>query len=259
MPEEEDDGVENVDARNQSSANDPPPPKKRARFTKECEVIKRRAGLGRECEVTGNIMNTSQEVTEVIPKVLKVEPGQEDNDQDHNNEDVPMFPCHDCTKRFSNAGSLLIHSEEHEKKTWKKKCPMCNVTGTRLSLLSHIRAKHTKEKLFSCAFCKQLFTTCAYKNRHEKIKKHFKLVNKNVYPTCACQGSKYGCKNCSVVHSASSCSLPALTRIAMRRSRNTSNWLTKMYIRPVPAKDPNMDSKTSLNATGWRHVSPQQH
>ena len=50
MPEEEDDGVENVDARNQSSANDPPPPKKRARFTKECEVIKRRAGLGRECE-----------------------------------------------------------------------------------------------------------------------------------------------------------------------------------------------------------------
>ena len=50
MPEEEDDGVENVDARNQSSANDPPPPKKCARFNKEYEVIKRRAGLGRECE-----------------------------------------------------------------------------------------------------------------------------------------------------------------------------------------------------------------
>jgi len=121
-----------------------------------------------ECELTEERINGSQEVTEAQAKVLKVEVGQEDGDQNHTPDDVPMFPCSECFKRFSNAGSLLVHSEQHEEKTGKKKCPLCHLSGTRTSLLSHIRAKHTKEKLFSCAFCQQLFTTCTSKKKHEK-------------------------------------------------------------------------------------------
>jgi len=126
------------------------------------------APKSQECELTEERNNRSQEVTQANTKVLKVEVDQEDGDQNHNTDDVPMFPCGDCSKRFSNAGSLLVHSEQHEERTGKKKCPLCHLSGTRTSLLSHIRAKHTKEKLFSCAFCQQLFTTCTNKKKHEK-------------------------------------------------------------------------------------------
>jgi len=126
------------------------------------------APKSQECELTEERINRSQEVTEAMAKVLKVEVGREDGDQNHNRDDVPMFPCGDCSKRFSNAGSLIVHSEQHGEKTGKMKCPLCHLSGTRTSLLSHIRAKHTKEKLFSCAFCQQLFTTCTNKKKHEK-------------------------------------------------------------------------------------------
>lgn len=123
----------------------------------------------KECVIMEDRLSRSQEVTEAIAKVLKIEPGQEEGDQNQNTGDVPMFPCVECSKRFSNAGSLVAHSDQHGEKTAKKKCPLCHFSGTRTHLLSHIRAKHTHEKLFRCAFCQQLFTSCATKKQHEKI------------------------------------------------------------------------------------------
>jgi len=101
----------------------------------------------------------SREVTEVIAKVLKVE--QED-------VSVPSFPCGVCTMKCSNASTLMVHSEKHWGKRSNRKCTLCTFSGCRPAMLKHIRAKHTKENLFSCAFCKKLYHSSGSKMSHEK-------------------------------------------------------------------------------------------
>ena len=68
--------------------------------------------------------------------------------------------------------SALREIRDVVEKTGQRRCPLCMFSGTRTSLLEHIRVNHTHEKLHSCAFCQQLFTSFMSKRRHEKIHSH---------------------------------------------------------------------------------------
>jgi len=114
-------------------------------------------------EILDQTNHWSQEVTEITPNVLKVE------GDDHGNQ--PMIHCGVCRKAFTNAGSLLSHSLKHDEYIGERKCTMCTFQGTRTTLLTHTRVKHTKEKLFHCTMCPKTFSSCSTKKSHEKAEK----------------------------------------------------------------------------------------
>jgi len=105
----------------------------------------------------------SQEIADAIPKVLK----KETNENNPSTEVIPKFACDNCGKTFSNAATLLVHAEKHGQTKGKRKCILCNFSGERTNLLTHIRSVHTKEKLFECSVCLKRFSTCGQKNNHE--------------------------------------------------------------------------------------------
>jgi len=119
-------------------------------------------------EILDQTNHWSQEVTEITPIVLKVE------GDDHGNQ--PMIHCGVCRKAFTNAGSLLSHSLKHDEYIGERKCTVCPFKGTKTTLLTHIRFKHTKEKLFHCSMCPKTFSSCSLKKSHEKTERLMKKI-----------------------------------------------------------------------------------
>jgi len=90
---------------------------------------------------------------------------------------LDIILCGICYKNFSfNTGALAVHAETHGSQfggngKGKRKCTQCtDFEGDRTRLLMHMRAKHTKERLFKCKECNVSFATCAAKNNYEKNK-----------------------------------------------------------------------------------------
>jgi len=131
-----------------------------------------------ECVVDFNKSYKNQEVTQAVPTVLKAEDDAEigDGKQNHDGGVVDVILCGICKKPFSkNAGALVSHAEFHGSeygeggRKGSRKCSQCDkFSGSRTQLLMHMRSVHTGEALFQCSFCPQVFSTCAYKNIHEK-------------------------------------------------------------------------------------------
>eukprot|EP00092_Neocalanus_flemingeri_P017777 GFUD01019234.1.p1 GENE.GFUD01019234.1~~GFUD01019234.1.p1 ORF type:complete len:344 (-),score=100.38 GFUD01019234.1:108-1139(-) len=97
----------------------------------------------------------------IIQTVLKVE------------QDSPpkLYTCNICHHSFTCAASLVIHHENHYAQAQEKfDCPFsnCSFSGNEENLTKHVRAKHTKEQLFSCSSCPIKFHTMTAKVAHQK-------------------------------------------------------------------------------------------
>jgi len=104
-----------------------------------------------------------KEIAAITPRKLKVE--------DESPE--ASFSCNFeyCSKSFSCASSLVSHLQNHyDQQEINIDCPFdgCGFSNTRESLTSHMRARHTGEKLFSCEICLLKFHTMAAKVHHDR-------------------------------------------------------------------------------------------
>eukprot|EP00092_Neocalanus_flemingeri_P037501 GFUD01040835.1.p1 GENE.GFUD01040835.1~~GFUD01040835.1.p1 ORF type:complete len:293 (+),score=96.22 GFUD01040835.1:142-1020(+) len=113
----------------------------------------------------------------MVPTVLKKE------------DDSPPNPyqCNFCRLSFTSAAPLVIHLEKHYAKVPEKlECPFsnCGFSANEENLTRHVRAKHTKEQLFTCSSCPIKFHTMHAKMSHEK---------KHSQPTVWAQCGKTAC------------------------------------------------------------------
>jgi len=135
----------------------------------------------------------TRELAAITPTKLKVE------------EDPPgaNFVCNFayCTRTFTCASSLVSHLQNHYAQDQVRiECPFpgCGFSNSKENLTTHMRARHTGEKLFSCQFCPTKFHTMVAKVTHEK-----KHSQKDVWAQCVkhhCmkfyQIAKGNCKSC---------------------------------------------------------------
>jgi len=106
---------------------------------------------------------STRELSAITPTKLKVE------------EDHPeaSFMCNFdyCTRTFTCASTLVSHLENHYAQDQARiDCPFpgCEFSHSKENLTTHMRARHTMEKLFSCQFCPLKFHTMVAKVTHEK-------------------------------------------------------------------------------------------
>jgi len=106
---------------------------------------------------------STRELSAITPTKLKVE------------EDHPeaSFMCNFdyCTRTFTCASTLVSHLENHYAQDQARiDCPFpgCEFSHSKENLTTHMRARHTMEKLFSCQFCPFKFHTMVAKVTHEK-------------------------------------------------------------------------------------------
>jgi len=104
-----------------------------------------------------------KELAAIIPQELKVE----------NDSPEAKFECNFdyCLRTFTCASSLVSHLENHYSQDQARiDCPFpgCKFSHTKKNLTTHMRARHTGEKLFSCQFCPTKFHTMVAKLTHEK-------------------------------------------------------------------------------------------
>jgi len=159
------------------------------------EVTARRRPLNESVVDCGKIVKKipTRELAAMTPTKLKVE------------EDPPEanFTCNFayCERTFTCASSLVSHLENHYAQDQVKiGCPFpgCNFSNTKENLTTHMRARHTGEKLFSCQFCPTKFHTMVAKVNHEK-----KHSQNDVWAQCAKQHcrkfyqvARGNCKSC---------------------------------------------------------------
>jgi len=105
----------------------------------------------------------TRELAAITPTKLKVE------------QDSPEanFVCNFdyCQRTFTCASSLVSHLENHYAQNQVRiDCPFpgCKFSHSKENLTTHMRARHTGEKLFSCEFCPTKFHTMVAKVNHEK-------------------------------------------------------------------------------------------
>eukprot|EP00092_Neocalanus_flemingeri_P098624 GFUD01125765.1.p1 GENE.GFUD01125765.1~~GFUD01125765.1.p1 ORF type:complete len:366 (-),score=117.76 GFUD01125765.1:53-1150(-) len=120
---------------------------------------------------------SQREKDAMVPTVLKRE------------DDSPPNPyqCNFCRLSFTSAAPLVIHLEKHYAKIPEKlECPFsnCGFSANEENLTRHVRAKHTKEQLFTCSSCPIKFHTMHAKMSHEK---------KHSQPTVWAQCGKAAC------------------------------------------------------------------
>ena len=116
-----------------------------------------------DCE---EIMNKvpAKEKDAMVPKVLKVE--EEASEQTY---DCGFANCRRGS--FSSAATLMAHLEKHYAQNQGKfDCPFtgCQFVNTQEQLTKHMRSRHNKEQLFTCAHCSVKFSTMLAKVMHEK-------------------------------------------------------------------------------------------
>jgi len=104
-----------------------------------------------------------KELAAITPQKLKVE----------NDSPEAKFVCNFdyCLRTFTCASSLVSHLENHYSQDQARiDCPFpgCKFSHTKENLTTHMRARHTGEKLFSCQFCPTKFHTMVAKLTHEK-------------------------------------------------------------------------------------------
>jgi len=97
----------------------------------------------------------------MVPKVLKVEEAPSDS---------PPYECSftNCQRSFTCAAPLVSHLSKHYITNQEKfDCPFphCQFVHTQEQLTKHMRAKHTKEQLFTCSHCALKFHTMHAKRR----------------------------------------------------------------------------------------------
>jgi len=106
-----------------------------------------------------------------------------------------------CTRTFTCASSLVSHLQNHYAQDQVRiDCPFpgCGFSNSKETLTTHMRARHTGEKLFSCQFCPTKFHTMVAKVTHEK-----KHSQKDLWAQCVKQHcrkfyriAKGNCKSC---------------------------------------------------------------
>jgi len=134
-----------------------------------------------------------KEIAAITPRELKVEDASPE----------ASFSCNFeyCSKSFTCASTLASHLQNHyAQNEIMIDCPFvgCGFSNTRESLTSHMRAKHTGEKLFSCEMCPMKFHTMVAKVSHEK-----KHSRPDVWAQCGRQScrkfyqiAKGSCRGC---------------------------------------------------------------
>jgi len=110
----------------------------------------------------------------MVPKVLKVEEAPSDS----------PYQCSftNCQRSFTCAAPLVAHLSNHYITNQDKfDCPfpLCQFVHTQEQLTKHVRAKHTKEQMFTCSHCAMKFHTMVAKVSHEK-----KHNQKDVWGQC---------------------------------------------------------------------------
>jgi len=104
-----------------------------------------------------------RELAAITPKKLKVEEDPAEG----------SFMCNFdyCMRSFTCASTLVSHLENHYAQDQARiDCPFpgCEFSNSKENLTSHMRARHTMEKLFTCQFCPSKFHTMVAKVTHEK-------------------------------------------------------------------------------------------
>jgi len=135
----------------------------------------------------------TRELAAITPKKLKVE-------EDHPEAELVCNFVY-CERTFTCASSLVSHLKYHYAQDQVKiDCPYpgCGFSNTTEKLTTHMRARHTGEKLFSCQFCPTEFHTMGAQVTHEK--KHSK---KDLWAQCVKQHcrkfyqvAKGNCRSC---------------------------------------------------------------
>ena len=123
-------------------------------------------------------------VEEVTPKktkaseAMQVEVLKKEMPEELQEEKFEHLLCKFCRsvpgkkeRYFTTAAALKAHVEgEHEGRLGKKltrQCPVCSYSAAPSQVTEHIRAKHSKEKLFRCSCGKKFMTFPAY-SAHQK-------------------------------------------------------------------------------------------
>jgi len=99
----------------------------------------------------------------MVPKVLKVEEAPSDS----------QYQCSstNCHRSFTCAATLASHLAKHyitNQERFDCPFPLCQFVNTQEQLTKHMRAKHTKEQMFTCCLCAVKFHTMDAKVAHEK-------------------------------------------------------------------------------------------
>jgi len=99
----------------------------------------------------------------MVPKVLKVEEAPSDS----------PYQCSftRCLRSFTCAATLASHLSKHYLPNQDKfDCPfpLCQFVSTQEQLIKHMRARHTKEQMFTCPLCGIKFHTMDAKVAHER-------------------------------------------------------------------------------------------
>jgi len=158
-------------------------------------VLSRKRSLNESVLDCGKIIKKipSRELAAIASKKLKVE--------DDSPEACLMCNFDYCPRSFTCASTLVSHLENHYAQDQLKiDCPIpgCEFSTTKENLISHIRARHSGEKLFTCEYCPMTFHTMPAKSSHER--KHSK---EDIWAQCLSQNClKFyrvaigNCKNC---------------------------------------------------------------
>jgi len=158
-------------------------------------VLSRKRSLNESVLDCGRIIKKipSRELAAIALKKLKVE---DDSPEAH-----LMCNFDYCPRSFTCASTLVSHLENHYAQDQVKiDCPIpgCEFSTTKENLISHIRARHSGEKLFTCEYCPMMFHTMPAKSSHER--KHSK---EDIWAQCPSQNClKFyrvaigSCKNC---------------------------------------------------------------
>jgi len=158
-------------------------------------VLSRKRSLNESVLDCGKIMKKipSRELAAIATKKLKVE---DDSPEAH-----LMCNFDYCPRSFTCASTLVSHLKNHYAQDQVKiDCPIpgCEFSTTKENLISHIRARHSGEKLFTCEYCPMMFHTMPAKSSHER--KHSK---EDIWAQCPSQNClKFyqvaigSCKNC---------------------------------------------------------------
>merc|ERR1719481_1516866 len=159
-------------------------------------VLSRKRSLNESVLDCGKIIKKipSRELAAIASKKLKVE--------DDSPEACLMCNFDYCQRSFTCASTLVSHLDNHYAQDQVKiDCPIpgCEFSTTRENLISHIRARHSKEKLFTCEYCPTMFHTMSAKSSHER-----KYSNGDNWAQCPSQNClKFyrvvigNCKNCN--------------------------------------------------------------